>query len=105
MAGRGVRRYPWGETEPLRRHANLRDLGPGRITTVGDFPLGATPEGLLDVAGNVWEWTASSAPGGGAVIRGGSYNSIALYARCAFSNEVPADLSSPGIGLRVVRQP
>jgi len=42
-------------------------------------------------------------PGGGAVVRGGSYNSISLYATCGFASEIPAATASPGIGLRVVR--
>ncbi|MFI9644375.1 formylglycine-generating enzyme family protein [Micromonospora sp. NPDC051925] len=105
MAGRGVRRYPWGDGDPAPGHANLRDLGPGAPTPVGEHPAGATPEGLHDVAGNVWEWTATTVPGSGAVVRGGSYQSISLYARCIFDNEVPQALASPGIGLRVVRSP
>jgi sulfatase modifying factor 1 len=103
MAGRGRRRYPWGEDEPTTAHANLRGLGPGRATPPGAFPAGATPEGITDVAGNVWEWTSTTVPGEGAVVRGGSYNSISLYATCAFTSEIPAATVSPGIGLRVVR--
>ncbi|WP_019632247.1 formylglycine-generating enzyme family protein [Actinomadura atramentaria] len=104
MAGGGHRRYPWGDDEPgydgpLR--ANLRGLGLGGPSPVGSFPDGATPDGVLDVAGNVWEWTATAVPGG-RVVRGGSYRSISLYARCAYVNEVPAGLVSPGIGVRVV---
>jgi sulfatase modifying factor 1 len=103
MAGRGRRRYPWGDDEPATAHANLRGLGPGRATPPGAFPAGATPEGIVDVAGNVWEWTSTTVPGGGAVVRGGSYNSIILYATCAFTSEIPAATVSPGIGLRVVK--
>jgi sulfatase modifying factor 1 len=103
MAGSGVRRYPWGQAEPDGPYANLRGYGPCRPTPPGSFPLGATPSGLLDVAGNVWEWTATFVPGDGAAVRGGSYNSISLYARCTFTNEIPATATSPGIGLRVVR--
>jgi sulfatase modifying factor 1 len=103
MAGRGQRRYPWGEDEPTTAHANLRGLGPGRATPPGAFPAGATPEGITDVAGNVWEWTSTTVPGDGAVVRGGSYNSISLYATCAFTSEIPAATVSPAIGLRVVR--
>lgn len=103
MAGGGLRRYPWGDDEPETGRANLRGLGPGHATPAGAFPAGATPDGVLDVAGNVWEWTATRVPGGGAVIRGGSWNSIALYARCGFTSEIPATTASPGIGLRVAR--
>jgi formylglycine-generating enzyme len=102
MAGRGRRRYPWGEDEPTTAHANLRALGLGRATPPGAFPAGSTPEGIMDVAGNVWEWTSTTVPGGGAVVRGGSYNSISLYATCVFTSEIPAATVSPGIGLRVV---
>jgi len=103
MAGQGRRRYPWGNAEPTAAHANLRALGPGQVTPPGAFPAGATPEGIMDVAGNVWEWTSTAVPGSGAVVRGGSYNSISLYATCAFASEIPAATVSPGIGLRVVR--
>lgn len=102
MAGGGLRRYPWGEAEPNAWHANLRGVGPGAVTPVGQFPEGRTPHGLLDVAGNVWEWTTSSTPGV-AVVRGGSYNSHGFYARCAYTNEIPESITSPGIGMRVVR--
>jgi formylglycine-generating enzyme len=103
MAGHGTRCYPWGDDDPAPGHANLRGLGPGHATPAGAYPAGATPEGVLDVAGNVWEWTATWVPGGGAIVRGGSWNSIALYATCGFTSEIPAATASPGIGLRVVR--
>jgi formylglycine-generating enzyme len=61
------------------------------------------PQGLLDVAGNVREWTATRVMGGGYVIRGGSYASKPLYARCTFLNAVHAQRRSPGIGVRPVR--
>lgn len=103
MAGAGRRTYPWGEAEPTSPLANLRLTGPGRPTSVEQHRAGASVDGLLDVAGNVWEWTATTVPGGGAVIRGGSYNSIALYATCTFAVEIPRCLRSPGIGIRPVR--
>jgi formylglycine-generating enzyme required for sulfatase activity len=53
--GKQKRKYPWGNAEPDATRANFAD-GPGHPTPVGLYPLGATPEGLLDVAGNVWEW-------------------------------------------------
>lgn len=102
-AGVSGHRFPWGDAEWTPRHANLRGTGYGQVVPVGRFPDGATPESILDVAGNVWEWTATPRPGNGAVILGGSYNSLPRYAQCGYRNEVPITVASPGLGLRVVR--
>ena len=105
MAAGGRRRlHPWGEQPWSPQRANLRGSGCGRALPVGSLPAGATPEGLLDVAGNVWEWTASPVLGGGAVLGGGSYNSLPVYALCGFVNAAPRSLRSTGIGVRVVRE-
>ncbi len=103
-AGAGRRRYPWGDADWHPGRAALRPSGyPGPVTA-GTRPDGATPDGMLDVAGNVWEWTASAVMGGGFVLRGGSYASPPLYAQTTFLNAAPAGLRSAGTGLRVVRE-
>jgi sulfatase modifying factor 1 len=104
-AGADRRRYPWGEAEWDPSLANLLPAGADGPVAEGRFPAGATPEGMLDVAGNVWEWTATKAMGNGYVIRGGSYASQPAYARTTFLNAAPAALRSPGLGFRVVRDP
>lgn len=104
MAGSGQRLYPWGEEEPTSEHANLRGLGPGAPTSPWNRSAGATPAGIMDVAGNVWEWTSTTVPGDGAVIRGGSYNSLTLYAQSAYETEAPMCLRSAGLGVRPVRE-
>ncbi|RIK72519.1 hypothetical protein DCC62_19380 [candidate division KSB1 bacterium] len=54
-AGGGKRKYPWGNEEPDENRANYEEKV-GKTTQVGSYPVGATPEGLMDMAGNVWEW-------------------------------------------------
>ncbi|HEX9999037.1 MAG TPA: ergothioneine biosynthesis protein EgtB [Actinoplanes sp.] len=52
------RRHPWGDEEPEPHHANLgqRHLHPA---PAGAFPAGASPLGVHQLIGDVWEWTSS----------------------------------------------
>ena len=56
-AARGVdsRLFPWGNDFPTKKLANVGQLF-GDTTAVGSFPKGASPYGLLDMGGNVYEW-------------------------------------------------
>lgn len=106
-AGRQQRLYPWGDepwTPALARltSPDTASTGPAPIHS---YPDGATPDGVHDLAGNVWEWTATRVMGEGHIIRGGSYASRPLYARATFLNAAPDELRSPGIGIRLVRTP
>jgi len=58
--GREGVRYPWGPEPPNQHRANYGYEGsPQAPTPVGMYPEGATPSGIQDMAGNVWEWTSS----------------------------------------------
>jgi formylglycine-generating enzyme required for sulfatase activity len=60
LAARGntdFRRFPWGDQSPDNSMANF-DNQARDTTRVGSFPKGASPFGVLDMAGNVWEWVS-----------------------------------------------
>jgi len=50
-----TRRFPWGDEDPTPQHANLdqRHLQPA---PVGAYPAGASPRGVHQLVGDVWEW-------------------------------------------------
>ena len=98
------RRYPWGEEDPGPERANLgqRHLRPAEA---GAYPRGASPLGVQQLIGDVWEWTSSDFggyPGFTAfpypeyslvffgpdykVLRGGSFGSDAVVVRGTFRN-------------------
>ncbi|WP_328660673.1 ergothioneine biosynthesis protein EgtB [Streptomyces sp. NBC_00334] len=103
-AGDRTARYPWGDAEPGPEHANLgqRHLRPA---PAGSYPAGASPLGVRQLIGDVWEWTSSDfAPYPGfrafpyreysevffgpeyKVLRGGSFAVDAVACRGTFRN-------------------
>jgi len=80
--GSETRTYPWGETAPVERFANIAGEADGfaHSSPVGSFPQGASPFGLLDMAGNAFEWTVEQ---GAPALRGGSWATEAGWAACA----------------------
>jgi formylglycine-generating enzyme required for sulfatase activity len=132
-AGRGTQgwEYPWGDKFE-RSRLNCAEFWGGQddlndykewekwfdsdsrkeasTSMVGQFPEGGTPEGICELSGNVWEWTASwyDTQQGYRTLRGGSWGSLRGLARCAsrgrnvpdcFGNDVGFRLLSPGIFL------
>ncbi len=62
-AARGVdgRAYPWGDPfDPDRLNSAVH--GPSDTVPVGSFPDGASPYGVLDLAGNIFHWTSTPWP-------------------------------------------
>ncbi len=98
------RRFPWGRAwHPTR--LNSHDRGPFDTTPVGAYPAGASPYGLLDAAGQVFEWTATPAAGAGErfIVKGGSWDDSGCgVCRPAARHGRPAALKHILIGFRLV---
>ena len=117
--GPARRQYPWGQRYHGRvsNHGRLgvdtTDSSDGfaELAPVGSFPDGATPEGILDLAGNAAEWTADaftrqyqSAPTTERTVRGGSWSSAAPFVRGAARVGKPPEAREPTLGFRCVWQ-
>ena len=102
--GEEQRKYPWSNSKPTPHHANFSETGLGHTTPVGLFPAGATREGLLDMAGNIYEWTASDYAKGRRVLRGGAFGSDTGFLRAASRGSNPPDDRYVSIGFRCVRE-
>ncbi len=60
VRGNTTRTFPWGDDfKAGEKCATMEIRGVSDVYEVGSFPDGASPEGVLDLAGNVWEWTTS----------------------------------------------
>jgi formylglycine-generating enzyme required for sulfatase activity len=117
-AARGAdgRRYPWGdEWDPNK--ANVKERGLRGTVAVGSFGAGASPYGVDDMVGNVWEWTADwylPYPGNAAddpyygekfrVTRGGGWFDVEAQATTFSRNAAdPSKTANDDLGFRCVR--
>ncbi|NTU54393.1 MAG: SUMF1/EgtB/PvdO family nonheme iron enzyme [Chlorobiaceae bacterium] len=105
-AGKEKRAYPWGNAEPTPKLANYDKSNIGATTPVSSYPEGATPEGLYDMAGNLWEWQENlygrkDYPGARA-LRGGSWGSGSELLRCRARVNLDPGSGGSLYGFRVV---
>jgi len=106
LAARGPDRriFPWGDRWEPSRVAGGQAGGAGATAPVGSVPSGATPDGHLDLAGNVWEWTSSRDAHGRRVLKGGSFQeSNPANLRAAVELMRPSDDTSADWGFRCAR--
>jgi eukaryotic-like serine/threonine-protein kinase len=142
FAARGPdgRVYPWGDEAPDESRLNacgaeclawgkkageqVKAMYPGddkfaHTAPVGSFPKGASRYGLLDVVGNVWEWTFDwdgnyeakaetdpKGPGKGEerVVRGGAWNgAFPTWVRPSFRYSFPPETKSHAVGFRCAK--
>jgi formylglycine-generating enzyme required for sulfatase activity len=123
------RRYPWGGAEPTGKHLNACGLecvahvrppgasaqppflpgfddGARDTAAAGSYPAGNTPSGVSDMAGNVWEWTAteaSDAKGQVTIAGGGWYDRDPARMTLAGTRSLAAEARHASVGFRCVR--
>lgn len=106
-AARGAdgRYFPWGNAF-LASYLNSYDKGPYDTVPVGQFPQGQSPYGVLDMAGQVFEWTSTpyqhpkNLPR--YTVKGGSWDDLPGVTRSAARHGRPADIKHILIGFRCV---
>lgn len=121
-AARGTdgRAYPWGNAFPTSILLNF-NFNIGDTTPVDDYSIGASPYGVLNMAGNVWEWVADwynenyyasspsrnpQGPSSGQVrsIRGGGYgNTVTAEVRTTYRGGVNPNNGNPATGFRCAK--
>lgn len=100
-ASRGDRgsAFPWGDRwDPDRLNSAAR--GPGGTTPVDRYPSGASPHGLWDAVGNVFQWTATALGDGRRILKGCAWDDEAGLCRPAFRHARPPDSRHILIGFR-----
>jgi len=118
--GKDARIFPWGQDFPNWK-ANFQNQAKAPLS-VGTFPSGTNELGLFDMAGNVAEWCSDwydevyyhsalnsnpqgSRSGHEKVVRGGSWQDVAFYLRCAARMKYEPNTHKETIGFRIVIQP
>ena len=97
-------RFPWGDAfDPAR--LNSADKGLFNTIAVGGFSDGAGPFGLLDGAGQVFEWTSTPRGRSRFVVKGGSWDDKGCsICRPAARHGRPAGIKHILIGFRLIRE-
>ena len=114
-------KYPWGNEEATCEFAVVNEdssgCGEAQTWEVGSKPNGKSPYGALDMAGNVWEWTAdwydadyydetpyenpqNNNPGTYRVIRGGAFSVEGHYSRSSNRKNYGPTSSDSATGFR-----
>ena len=120
-AARGTdgRVYPWGNEMDYTKLYYILS-GTSRLKNVGSYSAGASPDGILDMSGSLWEWTSdwyeenyySITPienptgpneGNEKILRGGAWNSDRLQWKSTYRNHERPGIRRFDIGFRCAR--
>ncbi len=116
--GSDGRKFPWKGGDPANQlcwNGEGNEMGKGKHPStcpVGSYPAGASPFGILDMAGNVWEWTSApycpyDKPDCGdarKVIRGGAWNNLVpSFVRAQDRTKEAATTRNDNVGFRCAK--
>lgn len=109
--GDDERAYPWGDDFDTS-YANTSDSRLNQTTGIMHYPKGASPFGVMDMAGNVWEWCINSGyeqpditTNVKRAVQGGSYLSDCTRAQTNFHLVFSPENHFGSIGFRIVMLP
>ncbi|CAN5860511.1 hypothetical protein BH11MYX3_BH11MYX3_05320 [soil metagenome] len=102
--GDGGVAYPWGNVfDPTK--LNTADRGPGDTVPTGTFTAGASPYGVLDMAGNVVQWTSTPDGPGMMLVKGSAWDDHAGQGRAAAAQGHKTSTRHVVIGFRCAAPP
>ncbi len=97
--GEGGLTYPWGNVfEPAKLNSAVS--GPKDTTAVGSIVDGASPFGVLEMAGNVFAWTSTAADDGRMVVKGSAWEDFGGLGRGASGHARPREARHVIVGFR-----
>jgi hypothetical protein len=99
--GAGGQRYPWGSDDRAGAANVYRGDPKQKWASPGSYPEDKSPYGVLDMAGNVSEWTSSIDQSGNPVVRGGNFGNLSADVARRITNQRSQTLSDR-IGFRTV---
>lgn len=102
-AARGERGdiYPWG-SQMTAAKCNVRESGIGSTTPVDRYHSGASPYGIYDLCGNVWEWLCAKSGAGRYELKGSAFTSLFARAMPSLFNDASMDMLDDDTGFRCV---